>query len=60
MRFPVERTSVTDRDWKDFENNHAVWNYYENSTYTPYYLRINFKNGGTFRLCSEIFKKIKS
>lgn len=59
MHFLVERTIEINRDWKDLENNHAVWNCNENTTYTPYYLQPNLRNGGTFRLCLEIFKKLK-
>ena len=46
-------------DWKILENKHAVWNFTENTTYTPYYLQPNLRNGGTFEICLDIVNKLK-
>ena len=48
-----------ERDWTILENKHAVWNFTENTTYTPYYLQPNLRTGGTSEICSESFNKLK-
>ena len=54
-----ERTNVIERDLNFLENKHAVLNFTENTTNTPYYLQPYLRNGGTFEICLEIFNKLK-